>query len=102
VPIITGKVTGKSLEDVYEILKYINTDAFLRKNVVGIHILDENKYQLKFRMENFVVDLGSIENLAEKFNNFRAFYIKANKDKTLEEFKTVSLEFSNQVVCTKI
>ncbi|MCJ7467616.1 MAG: hypothetical protein MUO53_13095 [Maribacter sp.] len=102
VPIITGKVTGKSLEDVYEILKYINTDEFLRKNVIGIHVVDENKYQLKFRMENFIVDLGGIENLAEKFNNFRAFYIKANKDKTLDEFKTVSLEFSNQVVCTKI
>ncbi len=102
VPIITGKVTGKSLEDVYEILKYINTDEFLRKNVIGIHIVEDNKYQLKFRMENFVVDLGDIENLAEKFNNFRAFYIKANKDKTLEEFKTVSLEFDNQVVCTKI
>jgi len=34
VPIITGNITGKSLEDVYEILKYINDDDFLRKNVI--------------------------------------------------------------------
>ena len=102
VPIITGKITGESLEDVYEILKYINEDEFLRKNVIGIHIEDLDKYQLKFRVENFVVNLGDIENLEEKFNNFKAFYAKANKDKTLEKYAVVSLEFNNQVVCTKI
>jgi cell division protein FtsQ len=102
VPIITGKVTGESLEDVYEILKYINADQFLRKNIIGIHIADDNKYQLKFRMEQFVVHLGGVDSLEEKFNNFKAFYTKANKDKTLNNYDIVSLEFNNQVVCTKI
>ncbi len=102
VPIITGKISGDSLEDVYEILKYINKDEFLRKNVIGIHINDVDDYQLKFRMEQFVVSLGGIDNLEEKFNNFKAFYTKANKDKTLDNFTMVSLEFNNQVVCTKI
>jgi len=102
VPIITGKITGKTLEDVYEILKYINEDEFLRKNVIGIHIEDENKYQLKFRLEQFVVSLGGVDRLEEKFNNFKAFYTKANKDKTLNNYNLVSLEFNNQVVCTKI
>ncbi|MEX0275493.1 MAG: cell division protein FtsQ/DivIB [Flavobacteriaceae bacterium] len=102
VPIITGKITGKSLEDVYEILKYINEDEFLRKNVIGIHVREENDYQLKFRVENFVVNLGGIEDMEEKFTNFKAFYAKANKDRTLDKFAIVSLEFDNQVVCTKI
>lgn len=102
VPIITGKIISKSLEDVYAILKYINEDDFLRKNVIGIHVEDDKKYQLKFRMENFVVSLGGIDGLEGKFNNFKAFYTKATKDKTLEEYNMVSLEFNNQVVCTKI
>ncbi len=102
VPIITGKITGKSLEDVYEILKYINNDTFLRKNVIAIHIEGDEKYQLKFRIENFVVNLGGVDNLEEKFNNFKAFYAKANKDRTLDNYTIVSLEFNNQVVCTKI
>ena len=102
VPIITGNITGKSLEDVYVILKYINRDDFLRKNVIGIHIEHEDNYQLKFRVENFVVNLGDVENLEQKFNNFKAFYTKAAKDKTLENYNIVSLEFNNQVVCTKI
>ncbi len=102
VPIITGKITGKSLEDVYVILKYINLDDFLRKNVIGIHIEDEGDYQLKFRVENFVVNLGDALDLEKKFNNFKAFYAKATKDKTLDSYQIVSLEFNNQVVCTKI
>jgi cell division protein FtsQ len=102
VPIITGNITGRSLEDVYEILNYINGDDFLRKNVIGIHIEDEGNYQLKFRMENFVVNLGNVDDLEQKFNNFKAFYTKAARDKTLENYNIVSLEFNNQVVCTKI
>ena len=102
VPIISGKITAKSLEDVYEILKYINEDDFLRKNVIGIHIEEELKYQLKFRVENFVVNLGDVKDLEKKFNNFKAFYAKAIRDKTLEDYQVVSLEFNNQVVCTKI
>jgi len=102
VPIITGNVTGESLKDVYEILEFINKDDFLRKNIIGIHVAAEDDYQLKFRLNRFVVNLGGIDNLEEKFSNFKAFYTKANKDKTLENFAVVSLEFNNQVVCTKI
>jgi cell division protein FtsQ len=102
VPIITGKITGKGLEDAYVILNYINKDDFLRKNVIGIHIEEVGKYQLKFRVDNFVVYLGDVADLEMKFNNFKAFYAKATKDESLGEYQIVSLEFNNQVVCTKI
>lgn len=102
VPIITGNVTGETLEDVYVILEFINEDSFLRKSVIGIHIEEKDNYKLKFRLNQFVVNLGAVNNLEEKFSNFKAFYAKANKDKTLEDFAVVSLEFNNQVVCTKI
>ncbi|MGB7393612.1 MAG: hypothetical protein WA913_04385 [Pricia sp.] len=102
VPIITGDITGKSLEDAYTILDYINTDDFLRKNVIGIHIKAEGRYQLRFRTEQFTVNLGGVENLKEKFDKFKAFYAKANKDQTLDNYDIVSLEFNNQVVCSKI
>jgi cell division protein FtsQ len=102
VPIITGNVTGKSLEDVYKILSYINGDEFLYKNVIAIQILTNNKYQLKIRTENFVVNLGGAEALDQKFKKFKAFYVKGTKDKSLDSYSQVSLEYNNQVVCTKI
>ena len=102
VPIITGKITGPALQDAYKILTYVNSDEFLQKNVIGVHIQDEGNYILKLRIENFAVRLGSAENLDEKFKNFMAFYVKASKDNSLDSYATVSLEFDNQVVCTKI
>lgn len=102
VPIITGNISGKSLEDVYVILEHINKDDFFRKSVIGIHIQNDSEYQLRLRLNNFVVNIGGIEDLEAKFSNFKAFYAKANKDETLEDYAVVSLEFNNQVVCTKI
>lgn len=102
VPIITGKITESSLREVHKILTYGNSHEFLKKNIIGIHITEEEKYQLRFRMDNFVVALGNAEDLERKFANFRAFYVKAHKDNTLGDYKSVSLEFNNQVVCTKI
>ncbi|MCM4169399.1 Cell division protein FtsQ [Arenibacter antarcticus] len=101
VPLITGNINDTSLKDVYRILTYSNTDEFLKKNIIGVHITGEQKYLLNFRMENFVVDLGGVEGLEKKFSNFRAFYVKAYKDKSLNDYHTVSLAFNNQVVCTK-
>ena len=102
VPIITGKITGETLEDAYVILKYINQDPFLSKNVIGIHIEGESDFRLKFRLEHFVVRLGDTTDLERKFQNFKAFYSKAIQENTLMSYEVVSLEFENQVVCTKI
>ncbi|MDM9632555.1 hypothetical protein QU605_13840 [Robiginitalea sp. M39] len=102
VPIITGKITGSTLEDAYVILKFINQDPFLSKNVIGIHIEGESDYHLKFRMEHFLVRLGDVSDLDEKFKNFKAFYAQAAQENTLLSYQVVSLEFDNQVVCTKI
>lgn len=102
VPIITGEITGKTLEDAYVILNFINQDPFLSKNVIGIHIEGESNYHLKFRMEHFLVRLGDVSDLDEKFKNFKAFYAQATQDNTLMSYQVVSLEFDNQVVCTKI
>lgn len=102
VPIITGRITENSLKEVHRILTFGNSDEFLRKNIIGIHITEEEKYQLRFRVDNFVVALGNVEDLERKFANFRAFYVKATKDNTLGDYNRVSLEFNNQVVCTKI
>ncbi len=102
VPVISGNVTDESLKDVYMILNHINKDNFLHKNVIGIQVVKNQKYQLNFRTDNFVVSLGRAEALEEKFNKLKAFYVKGKKDKSLANFSKVSLEYNNQVVCTKI
>jgi cell division protein FtsQ len=50
---------------------------------------------------DFEVLVGTLYNLEIKLQNLKAFYQKAKKDKMLDVYKSVNLQFENQVVCTK-
>ena len=56
---------------------------------------------LKTRVLDFEIVLGNLDKLDKKINNFKAFYQKAKKDKSLNKYSKVNLQFENQVVCTK-
>lgn len=100
VPLVTGEVSKEQLQQVHRLAYYIYHDDFLKKNVIGIH-KDREGFQLRFRSDDFVLQLSELDRLDKKFNNFKAFYQKATKDKSLAMYKAVDLDFSNQVVCTK-
>ena len=102
VPLVTGKIDKAAFENVYFIAKYIQNDAFLRKQVVEIHQDDSGRISLKLRETNFEVQLGELKQLDKKINNLKAFFIKASKDNALNDYKVVNLQFDNQVVCTKV
>ncbi|WP_438710115.1 cell division protein FtsQ/DivIB [Aquimarina muelleri] len=99
VPIVSN-VSEREISNVFPLLKKIQEDEFLKKHVVGVDLNADNDYELDLRVYAFKVVLGKVENLNSKIRNFKAFYQKALKDKSLDAYKKVSLQFSNQVVCT--
>ena len=101
VPLITGTVFKNDLANVYTIASKIQQDDFLKKHVVEIHQNDNKTIDLKFRLNSFTIQLGSLNALDKKINNLKAFYQKAMKDNTLESYSVVNLKFDNQVICTK-
>lgn len=100
VPLVTG-VTKDQLPEVHPLVTYIRNDEFLTKHVTELNRLDNGKYVLRLRQLDFVVLLGAVTDLDLKFRNFKAFYQKAMKDKKLNAYKKVDLQFGDQVVCTK-
>jgi cell division protein FtsQ len=74
----------------------------LKTNVVEIHQNANNSIYLKLRQCKFKVQLGQLKHLDKKINNLKAFYQKAIKDKMLNKYSKVNLQFENQVVCTKV
>ncbi len=101
VPFVTGFVNKDNLNTVYTVADYVLKDEFLKLNVIEIHQNKNNSIDLKLRQTKFVVHLGQVKQLEKKINNLKAFYIKATKDKVLDKYSKVSLQFGNQVVCTK-
>jgi cell division protein FtsQ len=101
VPLITGFIEKNDLVNVYVVAKKIQTDDFLLKHVVVIHQNQDQTIDLKFRSQDFNIHLGTLKLLDKKINNLKAFYKKAMKDKTLDNYKLVNLKFDKQVICTK-
>jgi cell division protein FtsQ len=101
VPLVTGVIYKNKLQRVYKIASAIDSDAFLKQHVVEIHQGENQDIALKIRMHDFDVQFGDLSNLAKKINNFKAFYQKASKDKTINTYSSVNLGFDSQVICTK-
>ncbi|WP_317044941.1 cell division protein FtsQ/DivIB [Confluentibacter flavum] len=101
VPLVTGYVEKNNLKNVFTVASKIESDEFLKKNVVEIHQDKDEVIYLKLRQCRFLVQLGSVNFLDKKINNLKAFYQKSLKEKTLDGYSKVNLQFDNQVVCTK-
>ncbi len=101
VPIVTGYVKKNDLKNVFTVANKVKKDDFLMKNVIEIHQNSNKTICLKLRQCDFLVQLGNLNFLDKKINNLKAFYQKGLKEKTLNSYTKVNLQFDNQVVCTK-
>lgn len=100
VPLMFG-FNNDNISKVFPVVNYIRNDEFLTRHITGIQRLRGDKYELELRELDFSLFFGDSSNVALKFNNFKAFYKKALKDKKLDTYKKVNLQFGDQVVCTK-
>ncbi|WP_317166934.1 cell division protein FtsQ/DivIB [Winogradskyella ursingii] len=101
VPLVTGNVKKSNLDIVYQFAKAVDEDEFLKKHVIEIRQNDDNTIDFRIRQNDFIVHLGTLNQLEKKINNFKAFYQKGLKDKILDTYKKVNLKFDKQVICTK-
>ena len=100
VPIVSGLIKGQEAE-VYPLLLLLRDDTLLKKQIVGVSRDRNGKYMLKPRVMKYDIMLGRPDRLREKINNYKAFYQKALKDNSLENYATVDLRFKGQVVGVK-
>jgi len=101
VPLISGKIDAVKKEKLAEVLKMINEDDFLKKNIIGIQILHNGGLIMVNRNYDFQIDFGRTVNIERKFKNYKAFFQNAVSDSTLNKYKRINLKFTKQVVCIK-
>jgi len=99
VPLVSN-VSEREVSEIFPLLRKIQQDEFLKKHVVSVYRNQSGDYELGLRVYAFKIVFGKVEQLNSKVRNFKAFYQKAIKDHSLDKYKKVSLQFSNQVVCT--
>ncbi len=101
VPLVIG-VSKEDTKAVFELVSFIVEDEFLKKHIVGIHKEQDGGYELTPRKLGYKIKIGAVESLVEKFSNYKAFYQKAQKDKTLDNYRLINLKYRRQVVCKKV
>ncbi len=101
VPLIEGVSNEKELKDAYNLALYIYNDAFYSKQIIGLRINSNKEFELKTRLGNAKVLLGSLDNMPLKLNNLKAYYLNAIQTKEVSKYKKINLKYSHQVVCTK-
>ncbi len=99
--LISGVENDKDIKLFLPLLSIILEDDFLQKEVVGIEKSDANEYQFAVRSGSYKIDFGKLTEVDVKFKKLKAFYNNSFKDKTINNYKTISLKYHNQVVCTK-
>ena len=101
VPIVTGAIESVDKKQLWKVLKYIYDDDFLKKNIIGIEVRGQDGLKMMVRNYNYSILFGRLQNVEKKFNNYKAFFQNAVKDTLIENYKTINLKFTQQVVCTK-
>ncbi|WP_339702578.1 hypothetical protein [uncultured Marixanthomonas sp.] len=101
VPLITG-MTKSNFNGLTPLLIAISQDPFMKSSIVGLELQNNGEIVLRLRKHNFKVLFGKPTAIANKFQNFKAFYKKTKQDNKLSSYKLVDLQFGDQVVATKI
>ena len=90
------------ISKIYEMSQLINNDAFLKSQIVQIHIRNNGYFELIPRIGNHKILFGSPENMEEKLNKIKLFYTKGPDPKELNLYDTLNVMYNDQIVCSKI
>lgn len=100
--VATGNVTKKfASEHLLEFAKFLREDLFWKEQIEQIHVVGPEEIELYPRVGQHVIAMGSIANYKEKLNRLRIFYREGLEHVGWNKYKTISLAYEGQVVCTK-
>ena len=95
--LVTGEVNSVNNKDLFNLTNFIYNNDFWKKQIVQINI--ENSKLLMLTKLGEQLEFGEIKNVKEKFENLMLYYEKGNSQNI--DYKTLNLEYNNQIVCIK-
>jgi len=101
-PIVTGNVEKSfALTDLYQFAVFLQKNKFWNAQIEQINVLKEREVELVPRVGNHIVFLGKMDNYENKLERLKEFYRKGLNKVGWNKYERISLEFGNQIICTK-
>jgi cell division protein FtsQ len=91
----------KTIYNVYRLVTFIRDDKFWNSQIEQVYVNGQYEFELIPRVGSQVIELGSADNLQEKFDNLKLLYLKGFNKIGWNQYQRISLKYKNQVVCTK-
>jgi cell division protein FtsQ len=80
---------------------WLDDERRYRGMIDQIYVERDGDMMMVPKLGNHVVELGSVDNLDEKFENLLTFYRNGMPRAGWETYSKISLKYHGQVVCTK-
>jgi cell division protein FtsQ len=101
-PIVTGEVDHWFAKNfLYKLGDYLYYNSFWHAAIQQINVLPRWDLQLVPRVGNHIVYMGRMDHYEEKLNRLKEFYEKGLNRVGWNKYSGISLEFNNQIICTK-
>lgn len=92
-------IRNENESSLYDVLKYIYEDDFLRAQVAGIEVDKNGELVLQPQVTGQLIYFGTCEQHVNKFKKLRVFYDKILPEKGWNGYKSVNLKYKDQIIC---
>ena len=83
------------------LITYLSNDKFLSAQIDQIYVNAVGELSMVPRVGEQIILFGDPDDFQIKFRNLKALYTDGFKDGGWSIYKSINLEFHNQIVCTK-
>lgn len=91
----------KRLSEIYVFCSYLSNHPFWNDQVVQIYVNKQGEYELIPRVGAHQILLGSMDQWEKKLRNLELLYEQGLSKYGWNTYQTISLKYTNQVICTK-
>lgn len=96
-----GKITEKDYKGLVELGQLIHEDNLLKNIIVGVRKIKVNSFILLVDDDHYILELGKLEHLPNKLENFKIFHKKYITQTANMPYKKLNLRYDNQVIASK-
>ena len=95
-----GEIDPTMYTNLSNLSKMIIKDDFLKDHIKYIYS-DSLSFYLSVNRFNYNIELGSLENISKKLNNYKVFIASIMDDEILNKYSHLNLKFNKQVIAQK-
>jgi len=102
VAVVTGSVDRDfATKELYKLGIFLQNHPLWEAQIEQINVTPAKELELVPRVGEHIIFLGKPGDYEEKFERLKIFYKKGLNQVGWNKYSRISLEFSNQIICTK-